>query len=523
MKKRINVVSLLVVCLLAAGSSAMLRDPDGPRFPKREFRAVWIATVDNIDWPSRKNLPPEEQRREFENLLDFHKQNGLNAVFVQVRAAGDAFYAKSAEPWSEWLTGKQGREPYPFYDPLEYMTAAAHSRGLEFHAWLNLNRLVHKSSLSVSKYNISNLKPEWVLEYDGYKLFDFGLPEVRDFITEAVVNIVRHYDVDGIHFDDYFYPYAVPGKVLKDDKTFRLYGEGFKNKADWRRNNTDLLIEQIYKALLKENPRIKFGISPFGVWRNKRDDPDGSETTGGLASYDHLYADARKWLKEGWIDYIIPQVYFSFGFKRVPYANLVDWWADNRFGRHLYIGHAAYRVGNEDTDKNWGNPEELPKQLRYSREKQVDGDVFFSSRSMKRNRNGLTDSIRSSYRYPALIPAMPWKDSIPPLAPTGLEAAFTAEGLLEISWNGVAEKAEDGELPWYHVVYRFQPDEKAGNTDPSKIIGIVNQVNYVIDSTAVPGARYVYYVTAVDRLHNESRPAGPLRIQLKVVSREEDR
>ncbi len=517
--------ALVLPALLISLFSGRSRFEDVPdrssSFPKREFRGVWIATVDNIDWPSQKNLHPDRQKQEFRSLLDFHKSTGLNAVFVQVRAAGDAFYAKSAEPWSEWLTGRQGREPSPFYDPMEFMIEESHSRGLEFHAWMNLNRLVHKSSVSVSRYNLSYLKPDWVLDYDGYKLFDFGIPEVRAFIVDLIVNVVRNYDVDGIHFDDYFYPYQVAGKVLNDDETFRKYGKGYAGKADWRRANVDQLIKAVHEAIQKTNPKVKFGISPFGVWRNRRDTPEGSETTGGLTSYDHLYADARKWLKEGWLDYIVPQVYFSFGFRRVPYGNLVDWWVDNSFGKHLYIGHAAYRVGTEDTDRNWDSKLELPNQLRFLREKGALGSSFFSSRSLKRNTYGLTDSLRSNfYQYPALVPAMPWKDDIPPLVPKNLSASVNEQDMLEIEWD-TPDKARDQELPWYYVLYRFEADERPTNSDPTRIVGMAYGKNSIVDSSAKPGVRYQYFLTSVDRLHNESRPAGPLKLRLQSLEGEE--
>lgn len=521
LRQTVPVLCTWLLILTLFNGRTRFEDETGPATaPKREFRGVWIATVDNIDWPSQKNLKPEKQREEFKALLDFHRGNGLNAVFVQVRAAGDAFYAKSAEPWSEWLTGRQGKEPVPFYDPLEFMIEESHSRGLEFHAWLNLNRLVHKSSVSVSQYNLCYLKPEWVLEYDGYKLFDFGIPEVRDFIVESVVNVVRNYDVDGIHFDDYFYPYQVAGKTLRDDGTFRTYGKGFSNKADWRRDNVDKLIKAVHDGIQQTNARVKFGVSPFGVWRNKRDTPEGSETFGGMTSYDHLYADARKWLREGWLDYIVPQVYFSFGFGRVPYANLVDWWTENAFGKHLYIGHAAYRVGAEDVDRNWNSKVELPNQLRFLREKGALGSAFFSSRSLKRNTYGITDSLRNEfYRLPALVPTMPWKDNIPPQPPLNLRAEINENDVLELEWD-TPEAARDNEKPWYYVLYRFDADERPANHDPAKIKGIAYKGNKITDPDARPGGRYQYFLTAVDRLHNESRPAGPLKLRLQAADKE---
>ncbi len=513
--KKIKIVALsfAVMMFLLEGCMAQSADTESNLPPKREFRAVWIATVDNIDWPSSKNLLPEEQQEEFSELLDFHKRVGMNAVFVQVRAAGDAFYAKSPEPWSEWLTGVQGRKPNPMWDPLDFMIAEAHKRGLEFHAWLNLNRLVHKSSKSVSAENISRLHPEWILSYDGYKLFDFGIPEVRKFITDMTVNVARNYDVDGIHFDDYFYPYAAPGQVIQDDATFRKYSDGYTNKADWRRHNVDLLVKQIHEALEALNPKLKFGISPFGVWRNKDRDAEGSKTFGALASYDDLFADSRRWVKEGWIDYIAPQVYFSSGFNRVPYKNLVDWWNENRFDRHLYIGMGAYRVGYKDRDTHWSNPAEIPNQVRYFREAEADGSIFFSSRSLRANSLGFVDSLRRDlFKYPALIPTMPWKDRVPPLSPKSLKATLLSRGI-ELTWER-PDAAADGDKAWYYVIYRFPPEEKASAHDPRRILGMCYEGEKFVDMTAESGKRYVYYVTAVDRLHNEGRPIGPLRVEV---------
>ena len=507
---------LILFSILLQGTTACHAQPETPaevpRPPKRELRAVWVATVDNIDWPSQKNLTPDAQRREFSNLLDFYKQVGMNALFVQVRAAGDAFYAKGTEPWSEWLTGEQGRAPVPFYDPLDYMIQESHRRGLEFHAWLNLNRLVHRSSTSVSSQNLSRTHPAWTLSYDGAKLFNFGLPEVRQYITDMTVNVAKNYDVDGIHFDDYFYPYAVAGQTLQDEGTFQKYGQGFASKADWRRHNVNLLIEQIHNALAAARPRVKFGISPFGVWRNRRDDPSGSNTTGGLTSYDHLFADTRKWLQEGWIDYMAPQVYFSSGFSKVPFRNLVDWWADNHFDRHIYVGQAAYRVGNKDKDKTWQNASELPNQVRYARASGADGSIFFSSRSLKANALGFVDSLRTDlYKYPALVPSMPWKDNIPPLSPRNLRATQSQSGGVDLFWDA-PERAADGDSAWYYVVYRFGPGEKPTAQDPRRIVGQCYEGERFLDRTASADKKYLYYVTAVDRLHNESRPIGPLRL-----------
>jgi uncharacterized lipoprotein YddW (UPF0748 family) len=325
--------------------------------------------------------------------------------------------------------------------------------------------------------------------------------------------VAKNYDVDGIHFDDYFYPYAVAGQIIQDDATYRKYGQGFTNKADWRRNNIDLLVKQIHDALEKVKPRLKFGISPFGVWRNKGTDAEGSKTFGALASYDDLFADSRKWVREGWIDYIAPQVYFSSGFNRVPFKNMVDWWSENSFGRHFYVGVAAYRAGNKDKDTHWANPREIPNQLRYIRTDEAEGVVFFSSRSLKNNSLGFVDSLRKDlFKYPALVPTMPWKDKIPPLSPKNLKATLLANGL-ELFWEK-PDVAPDGERATYYVIYRFDQEERPTAHDPRKILGMCYEGEKFVDNSVVTGQRYVYYITAVDRMHNEGRPIGPLKVEI---------
>ena len=483
--------------------------------PKREFRAVWVATVDNIDWPSKKTLLPSEQREEFRVILDSHKKTGINAVLVQVRAAADAFYSKSTEPWSEWLTGKQGLAPSPAYDPLEFMIDETHQRGMEFHAWLNLNRVTHKISKSFASSNIGKKHPEWILEYDGYRLFNFGLPEVRNYITEVTINIVNNYDIDGVHFDDYFYPYTVTNQTLKDEAAYQKYGARFANKDDWRRNNVDVLIKQISDGIIAAKPHVKFGISPFGVWRNQKDDATGSATQAGQTSYDNLYADTKKWLKAGWIDYMVPQIYFTRKFDKVPFETLTDWWTKNAFNRHLYIGQAAYRVGGaKEKDPQWANPSELPAQVRYLRSfEEISGSVYFSSKSLINNKLGHADSLKNDlYRYPALIPAMPWKDNVPPLPPANFTITDSPNGLL-LTW-AAPEAARDGDRPAYYVVYRFEEKETPDTQDPRKIVGICLKNAFAFtDKNVQNGKRYQYALTAVDRLHNES---GAVRQSLKV-------
>ena len=386
--------------------------------PKYEFRGVWVATVDNIDWPSEKYLSTDSQKIEFIKLLDMHQRNGVNAIIAQIRPATDAFYPSQYEPWSEWLTGTQGKPPVPYYDPLEFMITETHKRGMEFHAWMNPYRAEFKIGVSsISPTHITKLHPDWFLPYGIIKIFDPGNKEVQQFVTNVIRDIVRRYDVDAIHFDDYFYPYRIAGKEFPDSVSFATYGNGL-NKEDWRRSNVDSIILTLSKAIKQENKYCKFGISPFGVWRNIDKDPEGSNTKAGQTNYDDLYADILLWLKNKWIDYAAPQLYWEFSQPKVPFATLIDWWAKHGYGRQLFIGQGIYRA-LESKSIAWKNPSELPNQIKKLREyPQVQGSIYFSSKSFEKNPNGWNDSLQNNfYKYPAIIPPMPWIDNTKPLVP----------------------------------------------------------------------------------------------------------
>ncbi|UBM60236.1 family 10 glycosylhydrolase [Marinilongibacter aquaticus] len=468
------------------------------QYPKRELRGVWIATVANIDWPSRKGLSSDAQRVEFTKMTDRLQKVGINALFVQVRAASDAFYARSKEPWSEWLMGKQGLPPSPFYDPMEFMIDEAHDKGMEFHAWLNLNRGEHRTSKSIVPDHLTKTKPQWFLDYDGIKLFNFGLPEVRTYIIDVVMNIVREYDIDGIHFDDYFYPYKVAGQKLNDYATYKKYPNGMRNIEDWRRNNIDMIIKSLHDEIEAEKPWVKFGVSPFGVWRNKQDDPAGSNTRGGQPSYDDLYADTRKWCRLGWIDYVVPQIYFPFEHKLVPYGTLTDWWAKEHGRAQLYIGHGAYRVDAHSSMRAWQDPGQIGRQIDYNRRSEdVYGSVFFSANAFLKNNLDISESVHKRFKYPALPPAMPWKNAQPLDKPTGLVIRKGAQQTVNVDWDRTNADA--------YVLYRFEKGEPMNMNDASKILTITRTIDYV-DSTRVKGKSYVYALTALDRLKNESEP-----------------
>ena len=403
-----KIVLFYLLCILQTGL--------GFGQAKYEFRAAWVATVDNIDWPSKKGLSTDSQKVEYLRILDMHQRNGLNAVIVQIRPATDAMYPSQYEPWSEWLTGKQGKPPLPYYDPLQFMIEEAHKRGLEFHAWCNPYRAefsLRKSSIAPT--HITRIHPEWFVTYGNTRYFDPGNKQAQEFVVRVIRDIVSRYDIDAIHFDDYFYPYRIAGKEFPDTDSYTRYGNGM-SKDDWRRSNVDSIIVKLGNAIKEENKHVRFGISPFGVWRNKDKDPEGSDTRAGQTNYDDLYADILLWLKNGWIDYVAPQLYWEFTQPNAPYGVLLDWWNKHTYGRHCYIGLGIYRAGSSAA---WKDSTLLPRQIQALRDApNVQGAIYFSSKSFIRNPNGWNDSLQNNYyQHPALIPPMQWIDSLKPAKP----------------------------------------------------------------------------------------------------------
>jgi uncharacterized lipoprotein YddW (UPF0748 family) len=373
-----------------------------------EFRGVWIATVDNIDWPQKGVSTVYGQKTEFIRQLDQHKRNGMNAVIVQVRPSADAFYPSTLEPWSQWLTGVQGRSPSPYYDPLQFMIEETHKRGMEFHAWLNPYRAnFNIGSASIAPNHITRIHPDWFLSYGGKKYFDPSNKDGQQHVIAVVRDIVKRYDIDAIHMDDYFYPYRIAGKEFPDAASYIKSGSKL-SKDDWRRSNVDSIIKKLNAVIKQEKPYCKFGISPFGVWRNKSVDPEGSNTKAGQTNYDDLYADILLWMQKGWVDYVAPQLYWEIGHKLADYEELIDWWSRHSYGRHIYIGHGIYRAFEKGAA--WKNPKELPNQIKMLREyPEVQGSIYFSSKSFDRNPNGWNDSLQNNYyKTPALIPEMGW-------------------------------------------------------------------------------------------------------------------
>ena len=373
-----------------------------------EFRGVWVATVDNIDWPNKGDFNSDSQKVAFIKLLDMHHRNGLNAMIVQIRPCTDALFPSQYEPWSEWLTGIQGKPPVPYYDPLVFMITETHKRGMVFHAWMNPYRAVFNvNNPNLSATHITKIHPEWFLTYGDKRYFDPGNKAAQKYVTQVVADVVSRYDVDAIHFDDYFYPYRIAGKEFPDNESYQRYGKGMK-KDDWRRSNTDSIIAMLSRAIKSEKRKCQFGISPFGVWRTIEKDPvNGSKTNGASSNYDDLYADILLWLKKDWIDYVAPQLYWELGHRIAPYEVLIKWWSDHTYGKHCYIGMGIYRA---NTNAAWKDVNQIPKQIKAMRNTpNMKGMIFFSSKTFEKNPNGWSDSLRLNYfKQPATIPEMEW-------------------------------------------------------------------------------------------------------------------
>ncbi|MEU7003972.1 family 10 glycosylhydrolase [Nonomuraea sp. NPDC046570] len=473
-----------------AAATAAKACPTDARYPKRQLRGVWIATVKNIDWPSRTGLSVARQQAEYVKILDNAAKRHLNAVFVQVRPASDALYKSDLEPWSQYLTGKPGKDPG--WDPLPFLIAEAHKRGMEFHAWFNPYRAAYDASTAkLPAAHPARQHPEWLVKYDDRLYYNPGLPQVREHVVKVVTDVVQRYDVDGVHFDDYFYPYPGSGGTFDDRAAFRAHGKGQK-LADWRRANVNKLVAQVHQAVHATRQEVDFGISPFGIWRNKAQDATGSATSG-MSAYDSIYADARAWIKAGTVDYVIPQLYWPRGLRVADYRALVPWWANEVKGTgvRLYIGQALYRVGATD-DPAWRKPGELPAHLTLNRKyPQVDGDVYFSAKQLGTNPMRVMDRLAAEhYSRPALLPLPKGGEARTPATPSGLRADGSA-----LRWTAVPGARA-------YAVYQVPASgEQCAMSDARNLVAVVSSPGYTAPDAGT------YLVTSLDRVHHESEAA----------------
>ena len=468
-----------------------------PTRADRELRGMWLATVSNLDFPSRGGLTRDAVMAEFRGWLDLAEQFNHNAIFVQVRPTGDAFWPSAYAPWSQWLTGKlDGSDPG--WDPLAEMIAETHARGLEFHAWFNPFRGAQRADVGGPGDDWTKLAPghpllehrDWAVIYPkGDKqqsafYFDPGIPDARRFVQDAILEAVTGYDLDAVHFDDFFYPYPVDGQDFDDSASFARYGKG--GKANWRRANIDSFVQETGERIKQLKPWVKFGISPFGIWKNAKS--DGGAGTRGLEAYHAIYADTRTWVREGWIDYIVPQLYWHIGFERADYAVLLPWWADELDGTgvQLYIGQADYRV---DTGGAWDSPGELSKQLALARKHQVAGFVHFRATQLRADPLGAQTRYREKfYAAPALVPVMAQLPATPPAAPQAVSESAAA-GAVTLRWQASEQAA-------HYAVYRVEGESAV-------LVGQVAAPSF----TGQPG---VYCVSALDRSWNEGPVSAPV-------------
>lgn len=482
----------LVVALLASCSSR--KNVTVTPYPKREFRGAWIQAVNG----QFKGMDEKKMKGYLTEMLDNLQKVNVNAVIFQVRVEGDALYPSSIEPWSRFLTGVQGRSPG--WDPLAFMVEECHKRNMELHAWINPYRARTKGTTYVSPSHFCKKRPGNFVEYEGQLYFNPALQSNRDHICKVVTDILTRYDVDGLHIDDYFYPYPTKGKDFNDNAQYPK--SGYSSKDEWRRENVNHLIYQLHRTVRQLKPWVKFGVSPFGIYRNQASDPAGSKTKG-LQCYDDLNADVLFWIDQGWVDYCIPQVYWEIGHSAADYDELVKWWAAHASGRPLYIGQDVQRtIKAKDASSATGN-QQAEKYRMQRAQGRVQGSCFWDAASAANNAGGYRDYLANGiYRYPSLMPRYTFMDNEAPKKVKGVRM-IEDEGKKVLVWihgKNVTKNAMNA--PHSYVVYRFAKGEKVNLADPSKIVHITRKCYYELPA----GARgnYTFVVTVLDRMQNES-------------------
>ncbi|WP_042348081.1 glycoside hydrolase family 10 protein [Bacillus massiliigorillae] len=484
--------------------------------PKYEMRAAWIATVQNIDMA--KGMNKATYTTWARKTLDSLKSKGFNTVIFQVKPTGDALYPSVLAPWSSYITGKkQGTNPG--YDPLKIMLDEAHSRGLELHAWVNPYRVTMASEkfTSLAENNVAKMHPEWVVKYRKQYYLNPGIPEVQGYLIQTVLELVSNYDIDAVHMDDYFYPYKIKNEVFADQNTFLKHGTKFSNINDWRRNNVNELVANLNEAIKNVKPWVQFGISPFGVWRNIANDPTGSKTKAGVQNYDDLYADTRQWIKDGSIDYITPQLYWSRSLSVANYTVLLNWWNQEvttyatKHPVNLYIGLADYKVGTKD-DNAWLKQLELPSQIIANRnQKTTQGQMHFSLSDINKNKlNYVTYITKNLYNYKALTPVTAWNNPIVPMQPMKVEAKNEKNGVkitIDHSLDNDARK---------FVIYRFENNNKVNYDSPISIVDVVYSNNgkaTFVDLSAQLKKTYTYGIKSLSATGVESINATTVTVK----------
>lgn len=510
MKKRLALLALALVMMIPYANTAKAGSDSSQ--PKREMRAAWIASVENIDMPSGKDK--EEFKAWAEDTMSEIEDQNFNTAIFQVKPAGDALYPSDIEPWSSYITGEtQGTNPG--YDPLQIMLDAAHQRGIELHAWVNPYRLTMPGDglSDLSDKNVAVQHPDWVVNYGDQYYLDPGIPETQEYVIKTIKELVNNYNIDAVHMDDYFYPYKIAGEDFPDSDSFDQFGENYEDKEDWRRNNVNTLVDDINTAIKSIDPSVEYGISPFGVWRNDSTDPSGSDTTAAQTNYDDLYADTRQWMKNGSIDYITPQIYWSRDFEPANYTILQNWW-ENEVDEYsqvhptnLYIGLADYKVGTDTIDDTWNNPAELTEQIEDNRDdSRVEGQMHFSWSKILQNNLGYMDLVQDDvYQTKSLVPGTPWNGKQEPKKPNKVNIENDNRIYIYDHKKAEAEK---------FVVYRFEGNKEGDYTNPENIAGVVyreSQETLFIDEEAEKDQDFTYGVKSLSSTNIESKDAKKVK------------
>ncbi|WP_433832663.1 glycoside hydrolase family 10 protein [Flavobacterium anhuiense] len=465
--------------------------------PKREMRAAWISTVENIDWPSKPGLSDKEMKTEMIALLDNLRSYNLNTVIFQIRPTADAFYKSTKEPASHWITGTQGVAPG--FDPLQMMIDEAGKRGMNVHVWLNPYRVQKDTVRDVlSKNHLYFKRPDLFLTYGKTRYFNPGLQETRDFVASVVGEIVRKYDVQAVHMDDYFYPYKIAGQEFPDEKAFAKEPRQFKDKDDWRRDNVDLIIKQIRDTIIANKPEVEFGISPFGVWRNSAKDSEGSKTSAGATNYDDLYANILKWQKENWIDYVTPQLYWHIGFDKANFEVLAKWWAEHKYGTNIYVGHGEYKLSATAKEPEWRSPDQIVKQIEMIRKlPQIDGSMHFTASNFLKKGDTLRQPLTQKvYKYIALTPEANRITRLKPEPPTNAVIAKKGNNAV-LTWKAAFNDKK-------YVIYRFPKGRITDFSNPENIYYVTTALKLEVPNADLEN--YVYAVTALSQTQTESSP-----------------
>ncbi len=468
---------------------------------KRQFRGAWIQAVNG----QFQGMGRDAMQRTLTHQLDELQKDGVNAIIFQVRPECDALYESSLEPWSRFLTGEQGKAPNPYWDPLAWMIDECHQRGMELHAWINPFRAKTKGTTALASSHIAVQNPGACFEYGGLLILNPALKENRDYICSVADDIVSRYDIDGFHIDDYFYPYPEAGLQIPDQNLYDANRGGFGNIQDWRRNNVNIFIKQLCETIHQRKPWVKFGVSPFGIYRNQASDPNNGSATKGLQNYDDLYADVLLWVNNGWVDYCVPQIYWQIGHPTADYETLIKWWDKYAYNRPLFIGEDVERTTKYADPANPKSHQLPAKHRLHQQMHHVGGTVLWYAKAVVDNIGNYGTMLRQNYwRYPALQPRMPFIDDKAPKSPKSVKPVWTSDGLV-LFWKAPKGKKWNDKVVRY-VVYRFEADENVNISDPAKIVTIT-QDNFLKLPYDDGKTKYQYVVTALDRMWNESKPA----------------